>query len=768
MVGPGKPGSAGSRNRPVKVTWQQGASRLFNLVIGLLNAPSPRPTAWVVENIEGYSGQLKSRERVFHRDRESLRQLGIQLGHESREGQDYWLLRPEQVFLPDLDLSEAELQVLATATQWARQPVDSAMAGPTAQAQLKLAGAGLSRVDDAAVVQPVPDMVELDPRSVDAIFRATQRGLRMTFWYYPAYLVEPEQRTLDPWAVAGIDGRLYVTGFDVDRGAQRTFRLARLSDVRAEAQFVEHPAPTDPATGQPVPAGELIRRGLAGHQTKVTASVLFTGEGAIELQDMARELRDTPDGRVGTVGPVDRDWLVQTAASYAPDAVLLGPQELVVEVLDLLQRAQQLGTQEQISTTQATDADAATLDGGSAVAEQEPEITEADAPDQAMDEVEPADVQAPPVNLVAQQFAQTLSVLAWFQAHPRGSFMRSSRDLGLSVAQIQHELKQLSMCGLPGYYPGSLVEIAMDRTTAEAQFTAGLDGPVRLSTVEAGALLLNLEAVRDAVPAEQREAVDSVTEKLRGLLEGKQGAANQPSTGTDAGASQVGVITPEHQETAAQPQPNAPENTVESTLELLRTALAERRVVDCEYLTLSRDQRSSRRLVPDAIRMIEGNAYLLARSLDDTGVVDETPKNFRVSRMSEVTLGEEASAPARLSSEVDATDPFDFGAAADWAHFRLSDSALWMLEYFPLWQDADAEDGYGSEADGAESTSAATRTDARSTAVTMPDTGAWLERFLIAHAGQVAELSTPDLAGRVARRAETGLGVYRDRFPDVS
>ena len=768
MVGPGKPGSAGSRNRPVKVTWQQGASRLFNLVIGLLNAPSPRPTAWVVENIEGYSGQLKSRERVFHRDRESLRQLGIQLGHESREGQDYWLLRPEQVFLPDLDLSEAELQVLATATQWARQPVDSAMAGPTARAQLKLAGAGLSRVDDAAVVQPVPDMVELDPRSVDAIFRATQRGLRMTFWYYPAYLVEPEQRTLDPWAVAGIDGRLYVTGFDVDRGAKRTFRLARLSDVRAEAQFVEHPAPTDPATGQPVPAGELIRRGLAGHQTKVTASVLFTGEGAIELHDMARELRDTPDGRVGTVGPVDRDWLVQTAASYAPDAVLLEPQELVVEVLDLLQRAQQLGTQEQISTTQATDADAATLDGGSAVAEQEPEITEADAPDQAMDEVEPADVQAPPVNLVAQQFAQTLSVLAWFQAHPRGSFMRASRDLGLSVAQIQHELKQLSMCGLPGYYPGSLVEIAMDRTTAEAQFTAGLDGPVRLSTVEAGALLLNLEAVLDAVPAEQREAVDSVTEKLRGLLEGKQGAANQPSTGTDAGASQVGVITPEHQETAAQPQPNAPENTVESTLELLRTALAERRVVDCEYLTLSRDQRSSRRLVPDAIRMIEGNAYLLARSLDDMGVVDETPKNFRVSRMSEVTLGEEASAPARLSSEVDATDPFDFGAAADWAHFRLSDSALWMLEYFPLWPDADAQDGYGSEADGAESTSAATRTDARSTAVTMPDTGAWLERFLIAHAGQVAELSTPDLAGRVARRAEIGLGVYRDRFPDVS
>ena len=344
MVGPGKPGSAGSRNRPVKVTWQQGASRLFNLVIGLLNAPSPRPTAWVVENIEGYSGQLKSRERVFHRDRESLRQLGIQLGHESREGQDYWLLRPEQVFLPDLDLSEAELQVLATATQWARQPVDSAMAGPTARAQLKLAGAGLSRVDDAAVVQPVPDMVELDPRSVDAIFRATQRGLRMTFWYYPAYLVEPEQRTLDPWAVAGIDGRLYVTGFDVDRGAQRTFRLSRIAFVRAEAQFIDHPAPTDPETGEQVPAGELIRAGLATTETRVTATVLFPGQGAVELKDMARDLHDTPEGLVGTIGPVDREWLVQTAASYAPDAILLDPQPLAAEVVGLLSRASELAS----------------------------------------------------------------------------------------------------------------------------------------------------------------------------------------------------------------------------------------------------------------------------------------------------------------------------------------------------------------------------------------------------------------------------------------
>lgn len=344
MTPPPNPQARGSRNRPVKVTWQQGASRLFNLVIGLLNAPSPRSTGWVVHNIAGYEGQLASRVRAFHRDRETLRELGIRLSHERREDDDYWLLRPEQVFLPDLELSEAEMQVLATATQWARQPEQGQLAESTARAHLKLAGAGLGRIDDAAVVQPVPDMVELDPRSVDAIFRAIDRGLRMSFWYYPAYLVEPTQRTLDPWAVGGVDGRLYVTGFDVDRGAQRTFRLSRIAFVRAEAQFIEHPAPTDPETGEQVPAGELIRAGLATTETRVTATVLFPGQGAVELKDMARDLHDTPEGLVGTIGPVDREWLVQTAASYAPDAILLDPQPLAAEVMGLLSRASELAS----------------------------------------------------------------------------------------------------------------------------------------------------------------------------------------------------------------------------------------------------------------------------------------------------------------------------------------------------------------------------------------------------------------------------------------
>ncbi|WP_312097561.1 hypothetical protein [Corynebacterium dentalis] len=44
-----------------------------------------------------------------------------------------------------------------------------------------------------------------------------------------------------------------------------------------------------------------------------------------------------------------------------------------------------------------------------------------------------------------EQFAQSMNVLNWFRAHPTGTFMQASEQLGIPVAQIKHELTQLSM-----------------------------------------------------------------------------------------------------------------------------------------------------------------------------------------------------------------------------------------------------------------------------------------------------------------------------------
>lgn len=125
------------RNRARKVTWEDSASRLFNLVIALIDAPSPRSTTWLIRNVAGYNGKDESRTRTFRRDRAELAKLGIDiqgapgnsLGIASTNAaedsaddwvnEDHWWLDPDQVFLTETSFTEDEQQIIAAATQWA-------------------------------------------------------------------------------------------------------------------------------------------------------------------------------------------------------------------------------------------------------------------------------------------------------------------------------------------------------------------------------------------------------------------------------------------------------------------------------------------------------------------------------------------------------------------------------------------------------------------------------------------------------------------------
>ncbi|MEL4152693.1 hypothetical protein MTQ22_05040, partial [Corynebacterium bovis] len=51
---------AAPANGPAEVHWQPRASRLFNLVLALLNEP-PRSATWLTTNVRGYEGAPESR-----------------------------------------------------------------------------------------------------------------------------------------------------------------------------------------------------------------------------------------------------------------------------------------------------------------------------------------------------------------------------------------------------------------------------------------------------------------------------------------------------------------------------------------------------------------------------------------------------------------------------------------------------------------------------------------------------------------------------------
>ncbi len=308
-----------NRNRPVETHWMPGATRLFNLVIALLNSDGPRSVEWVLANVDGYQHDNDdSARRQLSRDRRDLAALGVHIG-----GTDELSLDPTQTFLPDIEFTDAEAAVIAAASHWAQS---SGMHHAAQSAYAKLAAAGMQhRISTGEVAIPaIPDHTDLDGDSFDAIFRALDNGLVLSFNYYPSLVDTPQERRLEPWAFGAQDGLTYVTGFDPDRAAQRTFRLARIDSVVALPEFSQHPRPE----GTPQ---QLIAQGLARSRQMVTATVEFPDDGAWELR------RLTDDN--GQIGPVERTWFVRTAAAYAPHVIVTSPPDLVADVVAVLKEA---------------------------------------------------------------------------------------------------------------------------------------------------------------------------------------------------------------------------------------------------------------------------------------------------------------------------------------------------------------------------------------------------------------------------------------------
>lgn len=334
------------------------------------------------------------------------------------------------------------------------------------------------------------------------------------------------------------------------------------------------------------------------------------------------------------------------------------------------------------------------------------------------------------------QFLQSLNVLSWFRANPNGSFMKASTQLGLPVAQIKHELHKLSCCGLPGYLPGQLVEVSVDKTTAHVSYAAGLDRPLTLTTMEAGVLLFNLEALRSVLPEDSYTDVDSVSTKLRNILrQRRQHSDISGRASLLASQGEKGELSKDEVREA-------------EYLTLLRQAIDERRLVSADYHSLSSDTVASREWTPDHLALINGETYLWGRE------ADREQRTYAVTRMSGLKLNEPGSADTRLIPQISSEDPFNFAQREDWAILTLSPEVAWMLEYYPMWVVDDEEE---------QSTPPTPRADKqRATTVTLPDTGSWLERFCVAHAHDIDVVEPIGLKERVRQRAQQGLAAYSD------
>jgi len=306
--------------------------RLLNLVIALLSTRRPLTKAQLRAAVPGYQQTASDDafDRMFERDKDELRDLGIPLAtrvvEAAYEDEVGYRIDRREYALPEIGFEPDEVAALALAGRAWNQ---ASLASSAAAALTKLASAGVE-LDERTVVGVEPRVRTTEPAwaTVQTAFKE-RRELDFDYRKTDGTV---SRRRLQPWGMTQWRGRWYVTGFDLDRGAERVFRLSRME-------------------GAVTPVGRPGSYELPdGHVPRV---LVEASEPAIVDQPPAvlrirRGAGNTLRRRARTVGEVDDDWsvidldyrdldgLAREIAGFGPDVVVEAPDGLRDAVLRLL------------------------------------------------------------------------------------------------------------------------------------------------------------------------------------------------------------------------------------------------------------------------------------------------------------------------------------------------------------------------------------------------------------------------------------------------
>ena len=303
--------------------------RLLNLTICLMAGRRALSKADLRELITDYRNATsnESFERMFERDKDDLREMGIPLVTENNdplfEDEIGYRIDPHAYALPEIEVGPDEIAVLTLAARAWQQ----AALAPAATAALRKVeayahdepGEGSTLTIDGLGLEP---RVSTSEPAFGPLYEAVRDRVPVRFRYRRAGADEATERHVEPWGVVSWHGRWYLGGHDTDRGATRVFRLSRIEgEVERDGKkgTVVVPDDIDPASVVAMIAPEQPRR---------DASLLVRPGTAHALRRAATSTTTAEDGRDLLTVPFSE------ARSFAADvvaagAVALSPDDLV-------------------------------------------------------------------------------------------------------------------------------------------------------------------------------------------------------------------------------------------------------------------------------------------------------------------------------------------------------------------------------------------------------------------------------------------------------
>jgi proteasome accessory factor C len=313
----------------------------------------------------------------------------------------------------------------------------------------------------------------------------------------------------------------------------------------------------------------------------------------------------------------------------------------------------------------------------------------------------------------ADRLGRLLNLVPYLLARPGIRIAEAAADLGVTERQMHEDLELLWVCGLPGYGPGDLIDMAFDGDRVTITYDAGIDRPLRLTPDEALALVVALRMLAETPGMGERDAIERALAKIESA----------------AGAFAEAPVAVRLSGNAAK-------------LARIRGVVERRRALRITYYAATHDETTERVVDPMRVLVVAGRAYLEAWCRRAEAV-----RLFRVDRIDDMTELDEPAAPPPQARPTDvAHGVFRPTQELPLVTLRVGRSARWITEYYPCHEIVEESPEHWL------------------VSLRVSDLG-WARRLVLGLGSDVTVLDPPELARAVRDQAVEALAGYGVRLP---
>ena len=225
------------------------------------------------------------------------------------------------------------------------------------------------------------------------------------------------------------------------------------------------------------------------------------------------------------------------------------------------------------------------------------------------------------VDTAALRALRSMDLIPYVLENPGVSIAELSAKFSVTQAQIESDLQLVFMCGLPGYTPYELIDVAFEDGVVSVIDPQVLDKPRKFSSNEIVVIALGLKILIDI-----NQTNSTALTKLKQLSE------KIAKLGSNKSILMAGDVS------------------TFPFFEIISKSISEQRILDLQYHSLTKDEITQRKVLPEKLYFLNGSLYLAALDIDI-----DSDRVFKVDLIKECKVGEQVAAKKVLESSIETT-----------------------------------------------------------------------------------------------------------------